>query len=716
MLEEFFESALRIQELRDGPDGRVLEGFAQELCQAGYAEITARRHIRAAEHLIHWLGRKGGTVAALDEQTIEEFVHHLNRCRCPRYGRTHRRDIWKGARLFLRYARFADIVTTRIVEAVIVDPALLVSFCDWMRQQRGTCDATLSGYSIPVRDLLKKLGEDPGTFDAQNLRQFILDTSQRCGWASAKKCTTAVRMFLRFLIAGGKCAAGLEGAIPVLAHWRLSSLPRYLQSEEVERVIASCDPATPAGKRDRAILLLLARLGLRAGDVVQLRLGDLDWKEAAISVSGKGRRQTLMPLTQEIGNAIASYIKDGRPQTAVDTLFIRSRAPFLALANHCAVSMIVPGHAQGWCRLPEPWCRPCSPPFGSKLYAPTRRVVAGDRGSSPAPFYRDHGDLRQGRRNHSAADCATIAGGGIMLTRSVESYIAVRRATGFAFRSEGSLLQSFAAFSDAADKRYVSAETAIEWAGSAPSLCQRARRLGQVIRFARYIRAEDAHHEIPPTVFGSESRPRPVPYIFSAEEIKRILQTASRLGKRNAFRGHTYNTLFALLACTGLRVSEAIHLCFQDITADGLVIRCSKFRKSRLVPLHETTQAGLERYLLRRRAYTPLDDHVFVSLRRRPLLLHDAETAFHDIVEKIGLPRGEGLPRPTIHSLRHTFAVRALETCPDGRDRITKHMLALSTYLGHSKVADTYWYLEATPDLMRNIADSCQSFFTGGRL
>jgi integrase/recombinase XerD len=303
-----------------------------------------------------------------------------------------------------------------------------------------------------------------------------------------------------------------------------------------------------------------------------------------------------------------------------------------------------------------------------------------------------------------------------MLTQAVESYIAVRRATGFAFRSEGSLLQSFAAFSDAAGKRYVSADTAIEWAGSAQSITQRARRLGQVIRFARYIHAEDPHHELPSTVYGSETRPRPVPYIFSTDTIQRLLQAASELGKRNTFRGYTYNTFFALLACTGLRVSEAIHLCFQDITADGLVIRCSKFRKSRLIPLHETTHAGLERYLLQRRAYTPLDDHVFVSLRRRPLLLHDAETAFHDIVEKIGLPRGPGLPRPTIHSLRHTFAVRALETCPDGRDRITKHMLALSTYLGHSKVANTYWYLETTPELMRNIADSCQSFFTGGQL
>jgi integrase/recombinase XerD len=341
MLAEFFDSPLRIQELRDGPDGHLLEGFAQELCQAGYAEITARRHIRAAEHLIYWTGRKGRTVAALDERMIEEFVQHLNRCRCPRYGRTHRRDLRKGARLFLRYARFADLVTTRVVEEIIVDPALLVAFCGWMRQQRGTCDATLYNYSLHVRDLLKSLGEDPDRFNAQSLRQFVLDTSQRCGWAAAKKCTTAIRMFLRFLIADGKCAAGLDSSIPVLAHWRLSSLPRYLQSDEVERVIASCDPATPMGKRDRAILLLLARLGLRAGDIVHLGLGDVDWKEAGICVSGKGRRQTLMPLTQEIGDVIASYIKDGRPQTTVDTLFVRSRAPFRALANHCAISMIV---------------------------------------------------------------------------------------------------------------------------------------------------------------------------------------------------------------------------------------------------------------------------------------------------------------------------------------------------------------------------------------
>ena len=162
-------------------------------------------------------------------------------------------------------------------------------------------------------------------------------------------------------------------------------------------------------------------------------------------------------------------------------------------------------------------------------------------------------------------------------------------------------------------------------------------------------------------------------------------------------------------------MSEAIGLLFDDLTSDGLVIRNSKFRKSRLVPLHETAQAGLERYLTLRRPYAPFDDHLFISLRRKPLLNADVDTAFKTAVDKIGIKRGPGLPRPTPHSLRHTFAVRALENCPDNRDLITRHMLALSTYLGHTNVAYTYWYLEATPHLMRNIAKSCESFIRGGQ-
>ena len=166
-----------------------------------------------------------------------------------------------------------------------------------------------------------------------------------------------------------------------------------------------------------------------------------------------------------------------------------------------------------------------------------------------------------------------------MLAEAVEMYVALRRAAGFAFKSEGSCLKSFAAFSDGRGESYVRAQVAIEWASLAQLVFQRARRLGIVIRLARYLRAEDDRHEVPPAVFGAEKPPRPVPYILSPDQIRQLIQAAAQSGYRT-LRRETYRTLCALLACTGLRVSEAIRLRFGDITPDGLVIRCSKFRKS----------------------------------------------------------------------------------------------------------------------------------------
>ena len=297
-----------------------------------------------------------------------------------------------------------------------------------------------------------------------------------------------------------------------------------------------------------------------------------------------------------------------------------------------------------------------------------------------------------------------------MLTQTVESYLSVRRACGFTLISVSSILRSFAAFSHANGKEYVCAQTAIKWAGMARSVSGRAHRLNQVIRFARYIRAEDQRHEIPPPVFGSGYRGRPTPYIFSPEDIVRLIQAVAH--SSHPFRRQTYRTLFALLSCTGLRVSEAIRLRFEDTTPDGMLIRNTKFRKSRLVPLHHTARSSLERYIKDRLSYAPFDTHLFVSLRGTPLLVKNIEKAFRIAVCRMGLRR---TPLPTPHSLRHTFAVRALEASPDGRERIAEHMLALSTYLGHGSVCSTYWYLEATPELMEHIAARCESFVTGGR-
>ena len=340
MLSEFFKSRARIQMLRDGPAGPLLESFARALSEADYAQSTARQHLWAAKHFVDWTHRHGMPVRKWNEQSLAGFDRHLSRCRCLHYSHSERLRVVHGARLFLTDMRDAGIIALPAAKPPVHDAVLLSAFCQWMRQQRGTCEVTLYTYKIYIRELLRRLGEKPSHFDARQLRAFVSERNRSRGWGAVKNCATALRMFLRFLIAHGQCPVGLEAAIPTVAHWRLASLPRYLPPEDVERLIASCDRASAVGQRDRAILLLLARLGLRAGDIVHLRLSDIDWKNASISFCGKGHRHTRLPLSQEVGQAIVAYLKKGRPRTDADTLFIRCRAPFCAFCSPAAVSCI----------------------------------------------------------------------------------------------------------------------------------------------------------------------------------------------------------------------------------------------------------------------------------------------------------------------------------------------------------------------------------------
>ena len=340
MLSALFDSARRIQQLRKGPGGQLMDGFGRELSQSCYAKVTSRMHIRSAAHFLYWTDRSGIEIASLNEASVTDFFRHLKHCRCRRHGRTHRVT---GAQLLLRHLRKTGVVTTAAPAPTGQTPALLAAFHQWMRQERGACDATIHNYSIYIRELLSSLGEDPTRYDPQSLRRCVLQISQRNGRGveTAKTSTKGVRMFLRFLIATGQCRVGLDRAIPTVAHWRLASLPRHLPAAAIERLIGVCDPTTPIGRRDHAIVLLLTRLALRADDIVQLRLGDIDWEGAWIHICGKGRRQTRLPLTQEVGDAIAAYLLDGRPVTESDRIFIRARAPFLPFSDSGAVSLLV---------------------------------------------------------------------------------------------------------------------------------------------------------------------------------------------------------------------------------------------------------------------------------------------------------------------------------------------------------------------------------------
>jgi len=317
-----------------------LDGFADALADVGYSPFMARRHVRAVEHFAAWATRRGLWTRGVTPAAVDGFTHHLTRCRCRGYGHANP-SLMHAVRLFLRHLEDVGALTPVAAESPASDPPLLRAFHDWMHQQRGTCAHTLENYGRHIRTLLLRVGGRTDALDARTLRAFVVEGSQTCGWASAKQRTTALRMFLRFLIAEGHCASGLAGAIPVIAHWRLATLPRYLPEADVERLIASCDRTTRIGKRDRAILLLLARLGLRAGDIVQLRLADLDWKDASIRVCGKSRRDTRLPLTAEVGQALVTYLQKGRPSTTAEEVFVRTRPPIRGFRSHSAVSVIV---------------------------------------------------------------------------------------------------------------------------------------------------------------------------------------------------------------------------------------------------------------------------------------------------------------------------------------------------------------------------------------
>ncbi len=250
-----------------------------------------------------------------------------------------------------------------------------------------------------------------------------------------------------------------------------------------------------------------------------------------------------------------------------------------------------------------------------------------------------------------------------MLSDDCTHYVELRRAMGFKFKLQTSLLRNYTAFAEARGDSYVRTESVRAWAAEAPSATQRRERLLVVRRFARQMQAEDERYEVPPAqMFGRPKRARRVPYIYAPEEVRCLLNAAAELTPKDSIRPATYVTLFALIASTGLRISEALALQLDDITPAGLIIRHTKFRKSRLVPLHTTAERGVERYLVLRRRVAGSDRSVFVSLWGTGLSYSTVYAVFLKLMRSIGLRGSPGNPGPCIHDLRHYADSRIMPT------------------------------------------------------
>lgn len=323
---------------------RLAEAFAQSLRDQGFQPSTADTYRSTFTHLVVWLHQCRIPLDRVDAGVAARFAAHD--CLC--LGRPWRvpvRRLRHGRRVAARVARFVDFrggADARAGEPVCQprppNPRLK-PFRRWLLRERGVVECTADLYIRSLRSLLGDIGYDATRYDAALLRDAVLRLFEGKSSVWCENLTTALRAYLRYLASTGQCDAGLLGAVPTARAWALARMPRYLPQEDIERAIATCDPATGVGARNRAILLLLARLGLRAGEVSRLRVDDIDWTHARLIVTGKFRVFAGLPLPQDVGDALLEYIERVRPRVDEQRVFLRILGAPRPLQSHSITSV-----------------------------------------------------------------------------------------------------------------------------------------------------------------------------------------------------------------------------------------------------------------------------------------------------------------------------------------------------------------------------------------
>jgi site-specific recombinase XerD len=332
MLETHLSSSITRQRLRTGAAAEHIDAFVDWLHLNGYKPTSIDNRLTSLAAWTDWMLTAGFTAHDL-LSGFEACKLVVNKAQRIRYSRGPNQQSLTAASLFIRFLRLRGELPQAVAGPSAAEKRpILGDFRSWMRAHRGLTETTLDVYQGVLVGLLDAVGDDVRAYSPEALRTFVLDRARPHGIERAKSIVVAVRAFTRFLGATGRCGAGMEYALPGFASWRLSSVPRFLATEDVERVVDSCTGHV-FELRDRAVLLLLARLALRASEVAQLKFNDVDWRNGEIIVCGKGRRQESLPLPQEVGDAILRYVSEGRPSLQIPEVFTTVLAPYHALSR-----------------------------------------------------------------------------------------------------------------------------------------------------------------------------------------------------------------------------------------------------------------------------------------------------------------------------------------------------------------------------------------------
>jgi len=325
----------------EGPLAAHIGSFVESLSEQGYALSSIRRHVSLNVGFDRWLRQKGIAVRGITPDHSAQYLRY--RARRQRIGRS---DVGALSNL-LEFLEREGVISAKKMPAHQPTPAerCTHAYEQHLREARGLAEATIDLYLPFIRGFLEdRFGDGPFNLSrlcAGDVVRFAQRQAQRLRIKRAKLLTSALRSFLQYARYRGDVKLDLSAAVPTVSNWSMSSIPRAISADQVRRLLASIDRHTPMGRRDYAILLLLARLGLRAGAVAFLELDDIDWKAGQLRVRAKGGQRSELPLPAEVGKAIVAYLRRGRPKSNSRRVFLRAIAPIRGLTGHTAIAHIV---------------------------------------------------------------------------------------------------------------------------------------------------------------------------------------------------------------------------------------------------------------------------------------------------------------------------------------------------------------------------------------
>jgi site-specific recombinase XerD len=329
-----------LSRLHDGPLGLYTDTYLELLKEQGFSQRSAKEQVRLITSFSRWLEENSYNAKDVSQERADRFL---------KYRYLHLRPQSGDSAALHRLNDLLCQMGVISLHAAPMTPCdrLLNDFRLYLAQERALCEGTLKIYLIPVRKFLCEKFDgitiDLSQLCAQDVTGFVTLHAQDGSRSHAKTMTKALRAFLRYLNFRGDLAADLAACVPAVAGWSLSDIPKFLEPDQIQQVLDHCNLQTAIGLRDHAILLLLARLGLRAGEVAFLKIEDIDWEAGQITVHGKGGYLDQLPLPTDVGKAIAIYLQKGRPMCASRYVFVRAQAPHRGFSDASAICLIAKG-------------------------------------------------------------------------------------------------------------------------------------------------------------------------------------------------------------------------------------------------------------------------------------------------------------------------------------------------------------------------------------